>query len=449
MSIKSRIKTFRKGGIHPRADKLTAGDTIIAVTPTSELRLLLGQSLGKPSICSVKAGDRVEAGDKIAEAGGFMGAPLHAPCAGTVAKTEQTRDAQGYWRDSIVLTVSPESDTPCPSARSRDQVSAMTPEEIIALTAASGIVGLGGAAFPTAVKLTVPEGKHAECVIINGAECEPYLTCDDRLMRENAGEILLGAELLARAVGASRIFVGIEENKPEAIEAMREAAAAHVAVTAVEIVVLRKKYPQGGEKQLIEAISGREVPAGGLPIDIGAIVDNVATAYALYEAAYLGRPLTHRVVTVTGPALTRPGNYRVPVGMPISKLIEIAGGIPGDTGKVIAGGPMMGRAISNPDAPVTKGLSGVLVLPESLSRRKAETACIRCARCVGVCPMGLEPYLLADLSEFARWEDDRDNGVMNCLECGSCSYICPASRPLLDHIRLARQQVRALPRYNS
>lgn len=434
------MKTFRKGGIHPPEYKLTAGRQILKMPAVTELRVMLSQCIGAPSRPVVKPGDHVEAGQLIAEAGGFVGAPVHSPADGTVKKIEPTRTPQGIWQDSIVIALDPEqSQTPAENTRSDEEVRSMKAEDIIRIVGDAGIVGLGGAAFPTRVKLSVPEGKKADTVIINGAECEPCLTCDDALMRTEAESIVKGTLLIIKATHAGRGIIGIEENKPEAIEAMKEAVANEPAIS---VCVLRKKYPQGGEKQLIYAATGRTVPSGALPIETGCIVDNVATAYAVYEAVYNGRPLTERVVTVTGRGLSNPGNFLVKNGTPLSALIDFAGGLPEDTGKVIAGGPMMGRAVSTLESTATKGLSGLVVLPVGMSERKDPEPCIRCGRCLEACPMGLEPYLLMLQSENMVWDEMAAHGVMNCLECGCCSYICPASRPILDYIKLGKQELR-------
>lgn len=439
------MKTFRKGGIHPSADKLTSEVPITEFPLPMELNIVLSQCIGAPSRCIVKVGDKVRKGQKIADAGGFVGSPVHSPVNGLVKRVEKMRNPQGLWQDGVVITRTDESMDPIESdgIETLEEALKLTPKEIIDIIGEKGIVGLGGATFPTRVKLSVPDGKKARVVIINGAECEPYLTCDDRLMREHAAEIIGGTLLLMRAVNVDHAIVGIEENKPQAIYEMMHAAESY---PQIKVVVLKKKYPQGGEKQLIQACIGREVPEGGLPVDVGAIVDNVATAYAVYDAVVNGSPLTGRVVTVTGPDLKNPGNFYVPIGTTISELIDFAGGLPENTGKVVAGGPMMGKAISSLDAPSTKGLSGVLVLPEKESRRKPADPCIRCAKCVGVCPMGLEPFRLMDLAKHALWEETLADHVMSCLECGSCSYICPSHRPLLDFIKLARIEVRKLPK---
>lgn len=441
------MKTFRRGGVHPDPSKITADVPIAPLAGASKVELPLLQCIGAPSVAVVKPGDAVVAGQMVAKAGGFVGAPVHSPVGGTVKKIEKTRNPQGLWQETIIIEADAETCEPEPLAVSEpgrygllsDENLKLNPAEIVRRISEAGIVGLGGATFPTHVKLSIPEGKKAEMIIINGAECEPYLTCDDQLMRTCAAEIIAGARLLMRAVGADRAIVGIEENKPEAIEAMRFAA---TAFPEIEIVELKKRYPQGGEKQLIEALTGREVPMGGLPVDVGCVVDNVATAYAVFDAVCRRRPLTQRVVTVTGPSLSNPGNFLVPFGTPIRRLIEAAGGLPGDTGKVIAGGPMMGRAVSNLDAPTTKGLGGILVLPESMSRRPRVQPCIRCAKCVEACPMGLEPYLLATLSRLGRYEDAAKHTIMGCIECGCCSYSCPSGRPILDFIKLGKLNLR-------
>lgn len=435
------MKTFRKGGIHPAADKLTADQMPVAIELPAMLKLMVSQGIGAPPQPVVKAADHVTTGQLIAKASAFVSSNLHSPCCGTVKKIEPIRTPQGLWQNAIVIEPDPEQPAPQFQKRSQAEVDAMKPEEIIQIVADAGIVGLGGACFPTQVKMSIPAGKKAEAVILNGAECEPYLTCDDVLMRQQADKIITGALLMLKATGAPRLMVGIEENKPQALKKMREAANGH---SNIEVVALKKKYPQGSEKQLIEACTGRRVPAGGLPIDAGAIVENVATVYAIYEAAYLGKPLYERLVTVTGPQLTAPGNFLTPLGMPFDVMLEKAGGLPDDTGKVICGGPMMGRAASTLDAYSSKGLSGILVLPLSEAVRSNPENCVRCAKCVEVCPMGLEPFLLAQLSAHKRYADAASNGIANCLECGCCSYICPSSRPILDFIRLGKVESRKL-----
>lgn len=434
------LKTFRKGGIHPADHKRTSGVPITSPVSAGTLTVMLSQSIGAPSVPDVKAGDKVLAGQLIAKAGGYVSAALHSPVSGTVKKITQIRDVAGYPADAIEITRDAEQlevDALEPMVLERHYA----PADIVARVAACGVVGLGGATFPTSVKLSPGKEYRPEFVIINGAECEPWLTCDDRLMQEHPDEVVRGACWLMKAVKVDTCYIGIEDNKPEAIRAMSEAATHH---KGVQVVALRKKYPQGGEKQLIDAVLDRCVPPGSLPVYVGAIVDNVATAYAVWQACEKGVPLTSRVVTVTGPDLTNPGNFLVPIGTPVRDLIEAAGGLPENTGKVISGGPMMGRAMATVDTVTTKGMSGILVLPESHSRRRAPEPCIRCASCVSVCAMGLEPYLLAAQSERNLWLDTKNHNVADCIECGSCVYTCPASRPLLDYIRQAKREIRKL-----
>lgn len=443
-----RIRTFRKGGIHPKSEKLTAGFPIQNIPVPGEIAVPLRQSIGAPPKCIVKPGDHLEAGQMIAEADAFVCAPVHTPAAGTVKRIDNVRDPQGLWQQAVIIAVDPAAaDATEPEngrhqdVRSQREVSDLSRKEIIDIVSQSGIVGLGGATFPTRVKFSIPENKSVDIVVLNGAECEPYLTCDDELMRTSAAEILKGCRLIMKAVDAKRAVIGIEVNKPEAIAAMsKEIGTARD----IKVIPLKKKYPQGSEKHLIAACTGREVAPGWLPVDVGVVVDNVGTAYSIYDAVYNRRPLTSRVVTVTGPSLASPGNFRVSIGTPISALIEKAGGLPDDTGKVIAGGPMMGRAMSCLDAPVTKGLSGVLVLPRSMSERRPAQACIRCARCVDACPMGLSPYLIMNFSQAKDWDGAAAANSTACIECGSCSFVCPSARPILDYIRLAKSEYRKI-----
>ena len=302
---------------------------------------------------------------------------------------------------------------------------------------------MGGATFPTHVKLSVPVGKKAEFLIVNGVECEPFLTADHRVMLERGAEMLVGTDILSRALGVDKAYIGIENNKPDAIEHLRQLSAGY---PDIEVVPLRVRYPQGGEKQLIEAVLGREVPSGGLPIDVGAVVQNAGTTLAVYEAVQKNKPLIERVVTVTGRAMSRTANLKVRIGTPISSLIEYGGGMPEDTGKIVNGGPMMGRAVANPEAPVTKGTSGILLIRRKGSVRKTPQSCIKCAKCVGVCPMGLEPYLMYGFARRLRYEELEAAHVTDCIECGCCSYTCPAYLPLLDYIRLGKSEVTKIVR---
>jgi electron transport complex protein RnfC len=386
----------------------------------------------------VTRGDQVKVGQVIAQAEGFISTNIHASVSGKVLKVDQFMDSTGYRNMAVQIQV--EGDEWLETIdRSDDLVrnTVLPAEDIRKKVLEAGIVGLGGATFPTHVKLMVPQGKTAEYVIINGVECEPYLTADHALMMERSEELFSGIQILMRGLGVEKAILGIENNKPDAIAKMR----ALVQGSNVQVQGLKVKYPQGGEKQLVQALLKREVPSGGLPIDVGVVVFNVGTTLAVYEAVNKNRPLIDRVVTVTGKSLEKPSNFMVRIGTPVSALVEEAGGLPEHTAKVINGGPMMGKALSTLDVPVVKGSSGILLLDESESRRKELKPCIRCTKCISVCPMGLEPYLLMTLSEKSLFERMETEKVLDCIECGSCSYTCPSSRPLLDYIRLGKAEV--------
>lgn len=438
-----KIKTFKIGGIYPNDNKITSEVPIVRLPDPKQAEVMLLQHIGSPSQCIVKVGEHVEFEQLLAEDSSFVSACVHAPISGVIKSIERKRNSQGYYVESITIVSESEDDAinysnVNPRTRTQAEVDSLTAKEIIDIVDNSGIVGMGGATFPTRVKLLPPEGMQPSLVIINGAECEPYLTCDDALMRAYPAEIVKGIELIMRATGVKQAKIGIEKNKPVAIKIINEILQGR---KDIEVIPLKKKYPQGGEKQIIEAILSKEVPTGALPIATGAIVQNVATAFAVYDAIYNYHPITKRVVTVTGPNVKNPGNFIATIGTPIRDLIEAVGGLPEDTGKVIAGGPMMGKAVVNLDAPVTKGLSGVLIFPKEESLRKEEGPCIRCSKCVNVCPMGLEPYLIMTYSKYENWEECEKNKAANCIECGSCSYICPSNRPLLDFIRFGKQKV--------
>lgn len=439
------LHTFRKGGVHPPESKLTASDKIIFVELPREVVITFAQHIGAPAKCELKKGDHVDRGDLIAAAGGFVSANVHASISGTVTKVDKYKTAFGIPVDTVTITATDEDhlhDLDAMAAmkplRSDEEIAALDSKELVAIIDAAGIVGLGGATFPTKVKLSPPPGSKAEVLIINAVECEPYLTNDHALMLEHSDEIIAGVRMLMKAAGVDRAIIGIEANKGNAIELLTRKAAFD---SRIEVMGLKVKYPQGGEKQLIDATIGKEVPSGALPITTGAIVQNVATAYAVYEAVKFGKPLIERVVTVTGPSVERPGNYRAAIGMNIKALIDVAGGVPADTGKIILGGPMMGKSVVQIDAPTVKGTSGILMLPEKDSVRRKVEPCIRCAACVSACPMGLEPYLISTLSRLGRWDEVEKAKVMNCIECGCCSFTCPSSRPILDYIRLGKTTV--------
>jgi len=432
------LKTFSRGGVHPQENKLSTGNSIQEIPLPDVVVIPVSQHLGAPAKVLVKRGDEVKVGQLIAESGGFISTNIHASVSGKVLKVDLFPDSSGYRKTAVQVQV--EGDRWMEDIDRSDDVvphTVLDQDDIRKKMLDAGIVGLGGATFPSHVKLMVPGGKTAEYLIINGVECEPYLTADHQLMMERPQELAAGIRLLMKGLGVTKAILGIENNKPDAIEKMRE-------ITndpAIQVQGLKVKYPQGGEKQLVQALLKREVPSGGLPIDVGVVVFNVGTAFAAYQAVMKNRPLIDRVVTVTGLSLEKPSNFQVRVGTPVSYLVEQAGGVPEDTAKVINGGPMMGKALSNLDVPVVKGSSGILLIPAGKAERKESLSCIRCSKCVGVCPMGLEPYLLMTLSEKALYERMEDEKVMDCIECGSCSFTCPSSRPLLDYIRLGKAEL--------
>lgn len=433
------LKTFTPGGVHPPENKISAHIPIQALPIPEKVFVPIVQHLGAPPKLVVNRGDEVKTGQLIAKSNGFISANIHSPATGKVARIDEIMDQSGYRRTAVVIETREDEwaegiDTSTEIIR---EVT-LSREEIVQRISDMGIVGMGGATFPTHVKMIVPEGKHVEYLIINGVECEPYLTSDHRLMLEKGEEILIGATILMKALGVDKALVGIEANKPDAIEHMSRLASKFPGIT---VHALKVKYPQGGEKQLIKALTGREVPSGKLPIETGCIVDNVGTAYAVYEAVQKNKPLIERVVTVTGPAVKNPSNFLVRIGTPVQFLIEHAGGLPENVGKIISGGPMMGKALLSLETPVTKGTSGILLFPQDITRRVAVKNCIRCSRCVSACPMGLEPYLLAQLAALDLWDKAETNRIMDCIECGSCHFICPSGRPLLDYIRLGKVKV--------
>ena len=438
------LKRFKKGGVHPHDCKLSRNFSIVGFPLPDVAVVPLSQHIGAPAVPVVQKGDTVKVGQLIAAAAGFVSGNIHSPVSGTVTSVDAVPDGGGVRRPAITIKrEGDEWDGAIDRSAELVKECRLSPKEIIDKIAAAGIVGMGGATFPTHVKLSVPPGKKAECLIINGVECEPYLTSDHRVMLERGGELMVGVDILRKALSVEKAYIGIENNKPDAIKHLSFLASHY---KGIEVVPLRVMYPQGGEKQLIDAVIGRQVPSCGLPIDVGVVVQNVGTALAVYEAVQKNKPLIERVVTVTGKGLASPSNYMVRTGTPISALIAHSGGLPEDTGKVINGGPMMGRAVANIDAPVTKGTSGVLVMGGKEALRPKPDVCISCAKCVSVCPMGLEPYLLYKLGKNGRMAETEDERSMDCIECGSCSYTCPAGLPLLDIIRLGKAEVMRITR---
>ena len=437
-------KTFSIGGIHPQENKLSANHPIHEANLPKQAVIMLGQHIGAPAKPIVSKGDRVKVGTKIAEPGGFVSAAIHSSVSGQVVKIDQAIDASGYPRPAVFIDVENdewEADIDRDETLIKD--CPFSPEEILQKIANAGIVGMGGACFPSQVKLCPPPPLKAECLIVNAVECEPYLTADHQLMLEHADEILVGLTILMKALRVSKAYIGIEANKPDAIRLLTKEAANYAGI---EVVPLKVKYPQGGEKQLIDAILERQVATGALPVSTGAVVQNVATVFAVYQAVQKNKPLFERVVTVTGKSLTRPGNLLVRIGTPVNQLIEECGGLPEDTGKVIAGGPMMGKSLLNLGVPVAKGTSGVLLMGSREASRGIVQPCIRCAKCVAACPMGLEPYLLATASAHGDFERVEREDVLACIECGSCMFACPSHRPILDYIRLGKAKVGAMVR---
>ena len=439
------MKTFKIGGIHPAENKLSAASAIEVLGLPKQAVYPLSQHIGAPAVPCVAKGDMVKVGTKIADAGGFVSASIFSGVSGKVAKIDSVIDASGYRKPAIFIDVDgDEWEESIDRSENLVKECSLTPEEIVEKIKNAGVVGMGGACFPTHVKLCPPPGSKAECVIINAVECEPYLTADHRLMLEKPEEILVGVTLLMKAAKVEKGYIGIENNKPDAIKVMQEKA---VAYPGIEIVPLKVKYPQGSEKQLIDAIIARQVPAPpAIPISVGAVVQNVGTAFAVYEAVIKNKPLFERIVTVTGKSVEKPSNFLTRMGTPMSQLIDAAGGLPEDTGKVIGGGPMMGKALVNTEVPICKGSSGVLIMNDKEARRGEERPCIRCAKCVSVCCMGLEPFLISTLASLNEWERAEKEDIVTCIECGSCQFTCPSNRPLLDMIRMGKSTVMGIIR---
>lgn len=442
------IRTFRIGGVHPEENKLSHDIATVAAPLPKQAVFPLSQHIGAPAKAVVAKGDKVKVGTLIAEAGGFVSAPVYSSVSGTVAKIDTIIDATGYQKPVIIINV--EGDEWEESIDRSDKLETLanhpelTPEEIVERIKNAGVTGMGGAGFPTFIKLCPPPGAKAECVIINAVECEPYITADFRLMMEHADEILVGLELLMKAAKVDKGYIGIETNKPEAIALLTEKT---VNDPRIEVVPLKQRYPQGGEKQLVDAVIRRQVPAPpAIPVNVGAIVQNVGTAYAVYEAVMKNKPLFERYTTVTGKLLAHPGNFLVRMGTPMRVLIDLCGGMPEGDNKVLAGGPMMGKALMNIDVPVCKGTNSVTILSGDDAVRKEPDPCIRCAKCVGACPMGLEPYLLATASAKHMWDKVEQEDIVSCIECGSCQFTCPSHRPILDNIRLGKSTVMGIIR---
>ena len=439
------LRTFSLGGIHPKENKLSAGVKIVPAPLPKEVIIPLGMHIGAPATACVAKGDEVKVGTLIAKSSGFVSANIYSSVAGKVTKIDSVFDASGYKKPAIIISVAEEDVWEESIDRSPELVRecSLDAKAIIDKINEAGIVGLGGATFPTHVKLSPPPGSKAEVLIINAVECEPYLTSDHQLMLEHGEEILVGCTILMKALSVDKCIIGVENNKPDAIKHLSELCAQY---KGIEVMPLKVQYPQGGEKQLIDAVLSKQVKSGALPISTGAVVQNVGTIYAVYEAIQKNKPLLERVVTVTGKSLDKPANYLARIGTPLKTLIEASGGIPENTGKIIGGGPMMGKALLSADLPVTKGTSGILLISQEESVRKPMRACIRCAKCVNVCPMGLNPTFLMVDTQQQDWERAERGHIVDCIECGSCSFTCPSNRPLLDFIRMGKQQVMGISR---
>lgn len=442
-----QMKTFRIGGVHPAENKLSAAEPIKVAALPKVAVFPMSQHIGAPAVPAVQKGDKVKVGTRIANPmEKALSAAIYSSVSGTVLKVDTVVDASGYKKPAVYIAV--EGDEWEPSIDRTDTLVTLkdkpelTPEAIIDIIKEAGIVGMGGACFPTHVKLMPPPQFKPEWVIINAVECEPYLTADHRLMLEKPDQVLVGVALLMKAAKVNKGFIGIEENKPDAIKLLTDKCRAQY--PNIEVVPLKTKYPQGGEKQLIDAVVGRQVPAPpALPVSVGAIIQNVGTAYAVYEAVMKNKPLFERIVTVTGKKLKQPSNFLTRMGTPMSQLIDACGGLPEGEAKVIGGGPMMGKALVNIEVPICKGSSGVLIMSDKEARRGEPEPCIRCAKCVSACPMGLEPYLLATCSGKKMWDKVEENDIVSCIECGSCQFTCPSHRPMLDLIRVGKQAAMA------
>ena len=437
------MKTFAMGGIHPEENKISTSAAIEQMPLPKQVVVLMNQHLGAPATPVVAKGDKVKVGQLIGKAEAFMCANVHSPVSGTVNKVDVCKDPFGMAKPAIYIDV--EGDEWEESIDRRPEIKRecnLEPKQIVDKLKEMGIVGLGGATFPAHIKYSIPEGKKAEYLIINAVECEPYLTSDHRVMLEHAEEICIGISILRKALGVPNAYVGIENNKPDCIAKMRETATKFEGII---VEPLKMKYPQGAEKQLINAITGRKVPSGKLPIDVGCVVSNVGTTFAVYEAVQKNKPLIENILTVTGKHLPSQHNYQVRIGISYADIIKQAmGELPATTGKVISGGPMMGQAMCNLDAPTVKGASSVLVIDEDEATRARETACIRCGKCMQACPMGLEPYLFSSLVRNGRIEEAGEHNILDCIECGCCFFSCPANKPLLDEIRLGKNKMRAI-----
>jgi electron transport complex protein RnfC len=429
-----------KGGVHPDDSKALSASKPVQTAPLlDKYTVIVHQNIGAPPEIIVKKGDLVKKGQLIAKATGFVSVPLHAPTSGTVTAIEKCPGPAGVSVPSIEITADGKDEWGSPFEPISDWQNT-DPAVLKQRVVDAGIVGMGGAGFPSHVKLSPT--KPIDTLILNGAECEPYLTADHRLMLEQTEDVLLGAAILARMLGLKTAVIGVEANKPDAISKLK----AFASIYNVKVQELRVNYPQGAEKQLIYALTGREVPIGGLPMDVGCVVQNVASAVAVVEAVIKGQPSIERITTVTGEPLVNPGNWRFRLGTPISKAIELAGGVKYQPAKLLLGGPMMGFAMNSLDVTVMKNTSGILLIPVEQVSQYTSEPCIRCGRCVECCPMGILPATISQAVENERFDWAEQLNVTACIECGSCSYICPSHRPLNQQFKRAKAEIMAARR---
>ncbi len=431
-----KLATFRRGGVHPDDKKALSKEMKLERLPLpAELVVSMSQHLGAPAQLARKKGDEVRKGDVIGTASGYISSDVHSPVDGVIKEIRKVRVQSGALADAAVIECSAQQSDPWTE---RHDWKSMPQEELLTLIRSMGIVGMGGATFPTAVKFTVPMGKAVDALVINGVECEPYLTSDYRTMIERADEVLEGVMVAAAAVKPERIIIGIEANKMDAAELLEAKASEKGYPIAVQ--PLRMKYPQGDEKQLLKATIGREVPSGKLPLDVGAVVCNIGTCYALYEAAVFHKPLVERVITVSGESISQPRNIIAPIGTRFSDLIAYCGGEKDDLVSLVAGGPMMGFAVADEDTPMVKGSGGLLALPLMIDDYTAP--CVLCGKCVQHCPMGLMPNRMFRNIKYGNYQAAMDLGLMDCKECGCCAYTCPSHLPLVQGFKLGKKMGR-------
>ncbi len=435
------LLTFPKGGTHPPEFKTQTEKCAIEVMDVpDELELILGQHIGAPCTPIVSRRTEVNEGDMVAEVTKGLGVPLHTPVAGKVKALATSGHPIRVTAPSITITVDHDAE---PRKYEKQDWQGLEVSELLARVHNAGIVGIGGAGFPTHVKLSPPPDSPVDTLLLNGAECEPYITSDHRQMLEHSTEVIEGAKIILKILGITECHIGIENNKADAITAMSQAAAQSSAADCnFTVQTLQVKYPQGSEKQLIQAITGRKVPAMALPSSVGVVVHNVSTAKAIYDAVVYNKPLYEKVVTIAGKGINRPANLLVKVGTKIGDIVDFLGGTKPDLSKIIMGGPMMGFAVSSLDIPITKTTSAILFLAESEVDSNPHSQCIRCGWCIDACPMGLEPKEIGIYVEANLAEETEPFGVFDCFECGSCAYVCPAKRPLVQFIRLAKMKAR-------